>query len=155
MVLPYFGSICRQHVMQKPQQTCWKKIASISWWKTTNVPVPVSFEKFIENFFNFPDSINITSKDNVRSKNVAVFSLLQMHVVFLLGVIWHFLPDLPSRSTYWVNSHCLVQRAVLCKRNNWHNCLFAEQMMFDIYDLTADEATPYVNGNKNKHRATF
>jgi hypothetical protein len=38
----------------------------------------------------------------------------------------------------------VVKRAVQCNRNNSRQCLFAERMMFDMYNLTAGVSAPYV-----------
>jgi hypothetical protein len=38
--------------------------------------------------------------------------------------------------------------SVFCERHNSQHHFLAEQMTFDIYGLTADETTPWVNENK-------
>jgi hypothetical protein len=75
--------------------------------------------------------------------NRSCFSLSFTHITLLSS-----LKQKPScrvketRNTRWF----------VLKRTNSLHCLFVECV---LYGLTADEATPYVNENKNNHRATW
>jgi hypothetical protein len=60
----------------------------------------------------------------------------------------------PRRKAISIGYFCRQQLEIIKLEIIYTTCLFIEEMRFDIYGLTADEAPLYASENKSRHQAT-